>query len=444
MAPGIIQMNRYNITGLCGFALCLYLLLIFRIGTQPFSDFQFYYDLAIGIIQGHAISDFARYFQPAGYPYLLSLLFRVGPTSILIPQVMNALMMAILIGVYLACPYIESSASLMWGYLALVFNVNYLSMVTVLGSEIPYVFFLLIGLYLFGRGFKGLVQKGPLMHWKRYLFFLFAGLLFGMSQFIRPVTFPFLFLLSFFILLGLRYFTLLENAKEQSSLFKRSVFSLSLTWLCFFLGTVLLYGGAGYGMSYVPKQKGLWNLYVGFNAESRGAWNLKDAELITQLGERYHWDGDKINGDFQPMVYDRVKKNWIKNLQILPEKLYHLLTPRGIPFWAIEQSRVQDKEKIYGLSNYFCWMNVLVLTISIWAWVNCLGRKDKSWGEYFAFSALGASFLYLIVHAYFLEVQGRYSNHLWMIMFIFIPVSLRILRESLVRDKSARSPVGQT
>lgn len=424
-------MGRFKIICLCAFALCIYLFIIFKVGTRPFSDFRFYYEVALGIIQGQSIPPYIKYFQGPGYPYLLSIILRIYNHSILIPQILNALMLCSLIWFYLRYSFVHSQLAVLVGYLVLIFNLNYLSMVSVLCSEIPYAFFFLIGLYAFSRGFKILIEKQTSKIKGKHLYFIAAGLLFGVSQFIRLLTFPFLLLFSFFIIVGLRYFIHNPNGRGWNFLLKGWVIPFIATWASFFIGAILLYWTSGYGVTCLPQQKGLWSFYVAFNVESKGGWNPKDSELITRLGDKYDWDGAKVNKEFLPIVLSRIKSDWVKNLQIYPEKLYRLLDPKGIPLWAVEQSKIRDKGKIYRASNYLSWINGVVLIISVWAWIICLIQKKLTWEEFFAFCVLGATFVYLIVHGYFLEAQGRYSNHLWMVMFIFVPVSLRILKQSL-------------
>ena len=417
---------------LCLFAFFIYLLMIFKIGTHPFSDFQFYYEVALGILRGETISTFYKYFSAPGYPYLLSVILPIYHYSILIPQLLNALMWSGLIWLYLRYPLVPASIATLAGYLLLAFNINCLSMITVLCSEIPYAFFFLVGLYVFGWGFKILFETRPDKLKGRLFYFSVAGFFFGISQSIRPVTFLFLLLISFLVIVGIRYLIFNTNGKGWQLLLKGGMIPLILTWSSFFIVAILLYWASGYGVTYVPQQKGIWNLYVGSNVESKGSWNYGDSELITRLGEKYQWDGIKINKEFLPIVLNRMKADWAKNLQIYPEKLYRLLSPRGIPLWAIEQSKVRDKEKVYKVTNYLSWINGFVLILSLWSWLICLVKKERSWEEFFLFCALGASFVSLIAHGYFLEVQGRYSNHLWLVMFIFYPVSLKVLKQSFI------------
>jgi hypothetical protein len=419
---------------LCSFAFCTYISIIIMFGTLPFSDFEYYYATSLAILRGEGISDPYRYFQPAGYPYLLSILFcLLKNNSIVIPQMLNALMLCGLLWIYMKYPFSNHTIGSYTGYLVLVFNVNYLSMVSVLCSEISYAFFFLIGLLSFWWGFKRIVSERVGGDRSRVFTFVICGLLLGVSQFIRPVTFAYLFIFTLVMVLGLRHFKLLEIKTGWKVLFLTSLKSLVLTWVTFFAVSMLLYCGAGYGLTYMPFQKGLWNLYVGFNSESRGTYSVRDAELMTKLGYGNQWNAKKISEILKGIAFERIKQNWLKNVQNMPEKIHNLMDPKGIPYWAIEKSKIKNKDRIYKVSGYLCWINWGVLIASLWACVIWLAERKISIQEFLAFCALVAAFLYLIIHSYLFEVQGRYSNHLWMIMFVCFPVSVRALRQSLIK-----------
>jgi hypothetical protein len=414
---------------LCSFAFCIYLIVIFILGTLPFSDFRTNYETALAILRGEGIGVRYKYFQPAGYPYLLSIAFTLfNSHSILIPQLLNAIMLCGLLWMYLRSLRGDHSICLFIGYLILMFNVNYLSMVSVLCSEIPFVFFFLTGWFCFWRGFKEIVVG------KRCVLpFMASGLLLGTSQFIRPVALTYLFVFSMVMALGFRYFKFLKMNAGWKVLFLRSLRPLILTWVTFFGVSVLFYWGTGYGLTYMPFQKGLWNLYVGFNSESKGAYSPRDAELMTKLGYENQWNAKKINKVLKGIASERIKRNWLKNVQNMPEKLYKLMDPGTIPYWAVEQSNIKDKGSIYKLSWSLCWINWGVLVVSLWTCVIWLAERKIGIRDFFTFCALVTAFLYLIIHSYLFEVQGRYSSHLWMVMFVSFPVSLRALRHSVTK-----------
>jgi hypothetical protein len=426
-------MGQFKIVWLCAFTLCIYLLIILIIGTCPFSDFRFYYEIALGILQEQSIPVAYKYFQAPGYPYLLSIILRIYHHSILLPQFLNALMLTMLLWVFLKYPLARYSVAIFVGYLILIFNVNYLGMVSVLCSEIPYAFFLLLGLFMFWWGFKRRLNDGSERNRSHIIPFLISGLFLGTSQFIRPVTFPYLLIFSLFMTLGFCYFTVEKMREGWKAVLPTNLRSLGFTWSAFFAGALMFYLVSGYGLTYAPPQKGLWNIYVGFNTESKWGWNIKDSELITRLGNKYNWEAEKVNEDFRPIVLERIKRNWKKNLRYLSEKLYKLMDPRGIPYWAIEQSRIKNKDMIYRVPDYLSYLNIIALIMSVGAWFTWLAKRQISQNEFFAFCMVGAAFSYLILHGYLFEVQPRYSNHLWLMMFWCYPLSQQVVWDRLLR-----------
>ena len=184
-------------------------------------------------------------------------------------------------------------------------------------------------------------------------------------------------------------------------------------------------------MTYMPFQKGLWNLYVGFNAESRGEYNVSDAQIMARLGDENQWNADKINKVLQGIVIKRIEQNWLRNIRNMPEKIYSMVNPGPIPYWAVDQSKIVNKDRIYKMSGRLSWINWGVLIISLGAWVIWITKKRIRGEDVFAFSMVGTAFAYLIIHSYLFEVQGRYGNHLWIILFVFFPVSCRSLGGSL-------------
>ena len=260
---------------------------------------------------------------------------------------------------------------------------------------------------------------------------LFSGISLGVSQSIRPTTTPFLVLLSLILFGGLIYFHMEGNGTHLWGKIVGGIEILFPLWCAFLLTALFLYYMTSYGLTIQPGQNGLWNIYIGFNTESMGRWNPEDPGLISQLGDHYQWNSERINGDLWPIVLDRVKKNGLKNLELLPEKVYFLLDPYAIAYWPIEYSQVGNKNRIHKCAYYLRWINAVVLVTCLWTWVRWAGRRRISKERLFAFCIMGSALSSIVLHAYLLEVQPRYINHLWMILFWCFPLSLTVQCEEL-------------
>lgn len=423
----MMKQGRFNTIVLCGFAFCIYLFIIWKVESIPFSDFQGYYEKGLEILQGKGISNDYRYFQSPGYPFLLALVFYMsGSDSILLPQLLNAFFLTFILLLSMRYPVAGSRSATLVGFIMMAFNVNYLGMVSVLCTEIPYVFFFLIGILIFWLGTEARLNT-TFRRGGRYSCFLLlmSGVFLGISQCVRPVTFHFFLIFSLFMILGSLYFHLKKAREELKITCMFTLQALGLTWFAFFAAALTFYFLSGYGFTFMPKQKGLSNLYIGFNTELKGSWNSEDSGLIWSIGSKYNWDADKINEEFKPIVLDRVKNNWAKTLKILPEKVHNLMNPKGIPHWAVWQSALplKDKNIVYSISNYLSYLNVLPLLMSTGFFFICLGKRDIQQAEFVAFCVVGTSFVYLVLHGYLLEVQSRYGNHLWMSLFWCYPLA---------------------
>ena len=423
----------------------LYLSIILFLRTEPFSDFKFYYETALAIQSGGKVSGYYKYFAAPGYPYLLSFLFDIFKSdSILIPQFFNAFMLSflcLLLGNY---NFVENRCLKLVGFLMLAFSLNYLPMVSVLCSEIPYALFFGGGLFLMGFVFKRMAEPASVTKGGGTLLLFFSGITLGVSQFIRPVTTPFLFLLSVIWTLSRRYF-IIENGERTSAKSSSTALQVFLPVWVGFLGTAFaLYYVSSYGLTFQPFQNGLGSMYMGFNAESKGRWNSNDSKLIEKIGEKTHWNVREFNQKFRPMVIERVKKGWLTQLRLLPDKLVILLSPAKNPICALDRSNVKDPFPIYRVCRYFSFVNLFVLFVSLTGFFHIFMRRKVSLIEFFVSGMTLAAFINIFLHAYLLEVQGRYSNHLWLILFWCFPFHLRqsisVRRKSSAEDGREREP----
>jgi hypothetical protein len=433
------QFSGFKLFVLGFFVFSLYLSVIIFLRTEPFSDFKFYYETALAIQSEGKVGGYYKYFAAPGYPYLLSLLFDIFKSeSILIPQVFNALILTFLCLLLANYNFVENGYLKLVGFLTFAFSINYLPMVSVLCSEIPYALFLGGGLLLVSRVFKKMGEPDSVTKLAATLILFFSGIVFGVSQFIRPVTTPLLFLLTVILPLS-QYYFVIERGGEILGRRLSVALQLLLPVWAGFLGTALvLYYLSSYGLTFQPLQNGLGSMYIGFNAESRGVWNPDDSRRIREIGERTHWNAREFNQEFRPMVIERLKKGWLTQLKIVPDKLVILLKPSGIPFWALDKSSIKDPSPIYRICRYFSFMNLFVMLVSLTGFLHIFMKRKVSLIEFFVSGVTLAVFINILLHAYLLEVQGRYSNHLWLILFWCFPFYLRetiwVRRKCVARD----------
>jgi hypothetical protein len=427
------QLDAFAIFTLGLFAFSLYFFIITYLQTKPVSDFGVYYHTALSLMSGEKLANSNKYFQAPGFFYILKILFETFKSnSILIPQIFNALFLTFISLLIMYCNFVHRLHLKLIGFFIAAFNLNYLSMISILCSEIPYGVIFVWGLLLAWFGFKEIQRDSSSRKMVKAILTLFtSGIALGVSQSIRPTTTPFILLFSLIFLFGLNYFSIESSAltlKEKGATVIRFLLPI---WIGFLVAATSIYYASGYGLTFQPLQSGLWNMYVGFNPKSKGQWNAEDSGLIGTLGDKYNWNADEINRALRPILFERLKKNGLKNLKVLPQKLHHFLNPKDILYWSIEQSKVTHKGMLYRISGYLVWINGFVLIVSILAWITWWMRRNISKEGFFAFCMVGAVFSNFLLHAYLLEVQPRYANHLWLILFWFCPMCLWVLWNNL-------------
>jgi hypothetical protein len=416
------------------FTFSLYAWIIFYLQTKPVSDFEHYYQSALWLLWNKTPDILYKYFQGPGYPNLLSILFKVFESkSILLPQIFNALLLTFLNLVLTRYSLVKNNFCKCIGFLVLIFNLNYLSMVSLICSEIPYAFFFGLGVFFVWRSLKRSRGPNKRLNFREMMVIFMAGMFLGISQSIRPQTFPFLLGLTVIIFLCQRFFPIHETPLGKIK-GKSIAFLLIWVWFGFLSMSIGIYKSSSYGFTFQPLQNGLWNTYVGLNSKSKGTWNQDDATFGGRLGDTLHWDAKRMNQTLKPLVFQRFRENWLEGLKVLPSKLYHLLNPRDILYWSVEQSDKANKRLIHRMAGYLIWVNGIVLTISLVGWcILAVRRRFSSREEFFAFCVLGGTFLNILLHAYLLEVQPRYSNHLWLIIFWTFPLNLYVCWDSFMR-----------
>jgi len=420
------------------FIFLLYLSIIITLQSKPISDFDFYYQTALALENESVVNVFYKYFQAPGYPYFLCFLFKIsGSSSIFIPQIFNALMLTLLNFLLAKYNFIQNGYLRLFGLFVLAFNMNYFPMVSVLCSEIPYAF-------LFGGGFllMGIfiekVWESPAWSKKKMLTLGGTGIVLGASQIIRPVTTPFLLLFTIVFLLGASYF-FISRRKSLSHILR----ILLPVWSGFVGTAVVLYYLSGYGLTSQPLQNGLWNIYVGFNAEAKGRWNLQDSHLIGLIGHESNWNAQKVNAKLFIALKERVRKNWVNQFRNLPDKLSMLLDPTGIPQWALEKSSLQARGLVYKLGKYFHLFNLFIAGLSFLGLLSIVRKRKVSSAEFLVMLLTATVLANLFLHACLLEIQGRYVSHLMLILFWCFPFHIEFLWQRYLSKRTGSIDSGR-
>jgi len=150
------------------------------VDAAPVSDFGWYYERGIDLSagKGYSVDGIPTAYWPVGYPAFLGLLLRVFGTSLLVPKAANVIVSigVLLLSYYMAKKLFRSELAGRATLLILSFYPNHIAYCSLVGSEIIFVFLLLLGVLL-------LISSGR----KAWLVPV-SGIVFGLACLVKPQT----------------------------------------------------------------------------------------------------------------------------------------------------------------------------------------------------------------------------------------------------------------
>jgi 4-amino-4-deoxy-L-arabinose transferase-like glycosyltransferase len=262
---------------------------IVKLPIAPSSDYQIYYNVAEQLVKGGLSgSDYSGYIAEfphvIGYPFILSLLFRItGPS----PQAGLYLNLAAsLFSVFLTYRIARSLSGRFAGMLALFLTAFWPSQIlygTILGSEAVFTCLLLICIRLFLYFYRYPVTLG---NRENSMFLCVAlGVLIALTNAVRPLAVILLIAAVLMILPFKVRFT--KNEKMLNGKLSRAScqgwFLALVISFSFILTNQLISSSISNAIAY--KLPGAaesfgFNLMVGVNIEAKGAWNQQDADFL--------------------------------------------------------------------------------------------------------------------------------------------------------------------
>jgi len=254
--------------------------------TLPVSDFLDYYNSAANIARGQFT---VPYTQEVGYPFLLSILFRIGGPSLVAAKLLNVVLSlgTGLLLFWIADRTVGSRAARIVVVLFAVWPAQ-IMMNSVLASEALYMLLLLaaIGLLLDSVGSRAVSLLG-----------LFnAGAMLGLSNTVRAV--------SILVLgVGLVWVVLASRARLRQRLAGVALFAVGFGLV------VSCYLYVRWAQADVSPLKSSFPqpLLTGTNIEEKGVYNDADEKLYDRLVEE-HGD-DRVSRIVMGIVWDRIRAN---------------------------------------------------------------------------------------------------------------------------------------
>ncbi len=265
---------------------------IAKLPITPSSDFQTYYQVAEllvkGGLSGSGYSGYiAEFPHVIGYPFVLSLLFRITGTSVRAGLYLN--LAASLLGVFVTYRIARSLFGRLAGMTALFLEAFWPSQIlygTILGSESVFTCMLLICIWLFLYLYRYPVTLGN----RESSMFLCVAL--GVSLALTNAVRPFATILLIAAVLCIVPYTVQFNQNEKmlngrlsrascQGWFLALVISLSFV-LCSQLISVSISNAVAYKLPSGSVSFG-YNLMDGVNVKAKGAWNQQDADYFAHV-----------------------------------------------------------------------------------------------------------------------------------------------------------------
>jgi len=344
--------------------------------TQPFSDFEYYYNNAMQLAQGNIVLT-----KNMGYSLLLSAWFRLYP-SVLTGKLINAAAstLSILFLYHIGSRLINKKAGLIASFLFAVLP-SEIIMVSVLGTEVVVTTLGVITAFFVICASCGKYSSSTLIFW--------AGLFYGLGLTVRSS-----FIFYFPTILIWAVFTAFPSYGKMGKVLLTFIVStaigLSIVPLCYYLSTKQL--------SLEPlKTQDSFPFLSGTNITTSGTWSQDDANLY------FSWETDKRDALARQEALNRIKSNPIGFMLLIPKKIDILFGENnyGI-YYSLKDIDWKIGKTLIGLFSQSIYVFILFFSFLSF-------RDSRNYRLLLVTLILVLSTL--LPHT-ILEVQGRYHHYL--------------------------------
>ncbi len=395
--------------------------IISNLPMQPQSDFQTYYKVAELLTQGKLISDGAGYCDyisqfphVMGFPYILSLAFRVFGVSVSTGLYFN--MAVSLLSIFFVHRTARLLAGRVGGILAaaiVAFWPSQIIYINQMASEPVFMCLTLICIWIAARLFKAPAGEKA---WKLLVFNIALGILLAIAGGVRPVA---IILLIAIIICSVTYKARLSGS-DEAGLIKscmsrgwiRALVILSGYMACSLLISAATAKAIDRNLPGTTASFG-YNLMVGLNIESKGGWNETDSSF---LSKKFAETGSAQEAHIacRNVALSRLEKHPVGIANLVFQK-YTLLWENDDygSYWNLLFLKQQDNltpERNEFMNNITIWNNIyymicvyLSLLAGIYLW---FGRKVGT-EHVLVLYFIGIAILHM-----FLESQSRYHYNI--------------------------------
>lgn len=398
-----------------GLAFLLRLTWNLTVHTYPISDFAWYHERAVGLIQGEGYSVHGRptAYWPIGYPLFLAMLYKVFGPHFYVAKAFNIMMGSATVGLtFLLGRNLCGFAGGLGAGILLAILPSQIEWTSVLCSEVLYTFLLVTFLYVFT------LRRPEEQNW---IHPLASGVLLGLACIVRPASLllpGFLWLLYLFPTKHFRRGVVLGGILVTSALLTISPLTIR-NYIVF--------------KSFIPvSTNGGMNLWQGNNPNATGG---------------YYWPSDPKSNPLTPYLHDEVKRDQIARKLALdfirnnPEKFFKLGFVKLYYYYKGDASALsfslnptyprlseKTKLKITSIANR-CYQ--IFMLISIFGAATCFLRKKHVNNRFIFHTAIIVISYFTAIHFVF-PAMDRYRFPIMPVFSLFAGLGLKMMLNRFV------------
>ncbi|MBY6879753.1 hypothetical protein EXN65_08480 [Clostridium botulinum] len=392
--------NYYKI--IIGLSMVLCILWVIFVDTKPFSDFEYYYNLAVSIANG---GEWGDTYTSVGYSIVLGGLFKLFGASLALGEIFNLVLtffgQVLFLGILRKIKITERNRKIVFTLFVLFPNNIFFN--SVLGTEILFTTLLLLLTYLY---FSDIKYK-----------YVILGVLVGATTMVKP----------FFLLYAFAIF-LVELLKEKSFL-KSLKSAIIIAVVALITISPWVYRNTKYNgeRTFVSNNGGIV-LYINNNSQNNmGRWmSIYDVENSLAETEEYK----KASYTQKNKMLNKAAKEWIKShpkeFVILGfKRLFNTYMVGDDVAYSIHgANNINDAVKFRLFAATNCIRNMVfipaiiyVLIYSIFILIQIIKRRTENLNKFNLYATI---LFHMFTSVYFItEGQGRYAFPLIFIIIYF-------------------------
>lgn len=382
------------------------ILWISNISVTPLADFDTYQIFASSIANGKVTGNgyIALFPHCIGYPSFLAIFYKIFGNSTFVASILNIILscgislLLYKIGCKISCNSCGLFASLLWALWP-----SQIFYTVLVCTEYLYTFLLLLYTYFFII----VISKKRNLRLTISLFLL-LGIVSAITNAIRPLA---LIVLTASIIYYIFFFGKSLSIKKIHVLIK--VITVVFLILGYILTSQVITNTIGFLIDReVPKMPVGFNVYVGFNSNSSGSWNLEDSKTLTKVSTDPSIKPQQVHDELLQLAIKRIKGYSLKEMVELVVKKHGIM-------WVTDHDSImyinagfnkdlsnldfyKYENLLTKLSNFYYYVVLFLCGIGVIPIIN-KKEQDKDIIIYFVLFVLGIIAVHMIV-----EVAGRY------------------------------------